>query len=105
MIPALTVQPLVENAIKHGLMGLESGGCVEISTYETETAYCVCVKDDGVGFEPSALEKGSEDGRKHVGIKNIRGRIEAMCGGKLIITSVPGEGTVALIEIPKEEAK
>lgn len=101
LLPALTVQPLVENAIKHGLMGLESGGCVKISTYETEDTYCVCVKDDGVGFDPSVFE----DGNQHIGIKNIRGRIEAMCGGTLTVTSVPGEGTTALIEIPKEGEK
>ena len=101
LLPALTVQPLVENAIKHGLMGLESGGCVEISTYETQDAYCVCVKDDGVGFDQSALR----DGKKHIGIKNIRERIEVMCGGTLNITSIPGVGTTALITIPKDGGK
>ena len=101
VLPALTVQPLVENAIKHGLMGLESGGCVEISTYETQDAYCVCVKDDGVGFDQSALQ----DGKKHIGIKNIRERIEVMCGGTLNITSTPGVGTTALITIPKDGGK
>ncbi len=99
MLPALTIQPLVENAIKHGLMGLASGGCVTISTYETDTQYCVCVKDDGVGFDKTA----SVDERKHIGIKNIRGRIEAMCAGTLTVDSTPGVGTTALITIPKEK--
>lgn len=98
LLPALTVQPLVENAIKHGLMGLETGGTVIISTYETDKDYCVCVKDNGVGFEEAVFQ----DGKKHIGIKNIRGRIEAMCGGTLTIESTPGEGTTALITIPKE---
>ena len=97
LLPALTIQPLVENAIKHGLMGLESGGTVSVSTYETETAYCVCVKDDGVGFDKSRFV----DERKHIGIKNIRGRIEAMCAGTLTVDSTPGVGTTALITIPK----
>lgn len=101
VLPALTVQPLVENAIKHGLMGLESGGCVEISTYETLDAYCVCVKDDGAGFDQSTLQ----DGKKHIGINNIRERIEVMCGGTLTITSTPGVGTKALITIPKDGGK
>lgn len=101
LLPPLTVQPLVENAIKHGLMGLETGGTVKISTYETDKTYCVCVADDGVGFD-----KAQEiDERKHVGIKNIRGRIEAMCNGTLTIESTPGVGTTAYITIPKGGAE
>ena len=101
LIPALTIQPLVENAIKHGLMGLENGGIVKISSYETDNYYEVCVKDDGVGFDESVFE----DGKTHVGIKNIRKRIEGMCGGTLIIDSAIGKGTIALIRIPKEGAE
>jgi sensor histidine kinase YesM len=92
---------LVENAIKDGLMGLGSGGTVRISTYETKEAYCVDVTDDGVGFEDSVFS----DGQPHVGIRNIRARIEAMCGGTLEIMSTPGKGTTAVITIPKEEVK
>ena len=98
LLPALSVQPLVENAIKHGLMGLEEGGIVTISAYETEKYYVVEVTDDGVGFDMSA----GYDETKHVGIKNIRGRIEAMCGGTLTIESKIGSGTKATISIPKE---
>ena len=99
LLPALTIQPLVENAIKHGLMKLESGGMVTIGTCETETHYCVSVADDGVGFESSILQ----DESKHIGIRNIRGRLEAMCNGILTIESAPGKGTTALIKIPKED--
>ena len=98
MIPALSVQPLVENAIKHGLMGLESGGCVEISTYETEKAYYVKVTDDGVGFDKNNVLKN----KKHIGISNIRGRIQVISHGTLTIESTVGIGTTALITIPKE---
>ena len=98
LLPALSVQPLVENAIKHGLMGLEEGGIVTISAYETNESYVVEVTDDGVGFDMSA----GYDETKHVGIKNIRGRIEAMCGGTLTIESEIGKGTKATIRIPKE---
>ena len=101
VLPALTVQPLVENAIKHGLMGLESGGCVEISTYETQDEFCVYVKDDGIGFDQNAFV----DEKKHIGIKNIRERIEAVCGGTLTINSIPGMGTTARITIPKDGGK
>ena len=98
LLPALSVQPLVENAIKHGLMGLEEGGIVTISAYETKESYVVEVTDDGVGFDMNV----GYDETKHVGIKNIRGRIEAMCGGTLTIESKIGSGTKATIRIPKE---
>ena len=101
LLPALSVQPLVENAIKHGLMGLEEGGIVTISAYETKESYVVEVSDDGVGFDMNA----GYDETKHVGIKNIRGRIEAMCGGTLTIESEIGKGTKATIRIPKEVAE
>lgn len=99
-LPALSIQPLVENAIKHGLMGLESGGCVVISTFETPEAYCVRVEDDGVGFDTNAPLP--DCGHRHLGISNIRERLQIMYGGALTIKSTPGQGTTALITIPKE---
>ena len=98
VLPALTVQPLVENAIKHGLMRLESGGNIWIRSYDTSTHFCVEVKDDGGGFDTSL----PVDGKKHVGLRNIRGRLQAMVNGELIVESQPGVGTKALILIPKE---
>ena len=98
LVPALTIQPLVENAIKHGLMGLETAGSVKVSSYETDRYYEVCVQDDGIGFDESVFD----DGKKHIGIANIRRRIEVMCGGSLVIESVKGQGTTATIRIPKE---
>lgn len=98
-LPALSVQPLVENAVKHGLMGLESGGKITVSSYETNKHYCVCVKDNGVGFDKSTVY----DTKKHIGIQNIHERLGAMCGGNLTVDSVLGKGTTAVITIPKEE--
>lgn len=99
MVPALSVQPLVENAIKYGLRGLDSGGTVTISSRETERAYVVQVQDDGIGFDPAA---SLSEERSHIGIANVRSRLAAMSGGTLQITSKPGCGTLASIEIPKE---
>ncbi|MBR5272257.1 MAG: histidine kinase [Clostridia bacterium] len=96
-IPALTIQPIVENAIKHGLMKLQKGGTIRVVSYETDTNYCVVVEDDGVGFDTDVLL----DERKHVGIRNIRGRLEAMVNGTLEIKSTEGVGTTVLIKIPK----
>ena len=97
-IPALTIQPIVENAIKHGLMKLPKGGTIRVVSYETDNHYCVSVEDDGVGFNTGELL----DDRKHVGIRNIRGRLKAMVGGILEIQSTEGIGTTVLIKIPKE---
>ena len=97
-IPALTIQPIVENAIKHGLMKLQKGGTIRVISYETDTHYCVSVEDDGVGFDTGVLI----DERKHVGIRNIRGRLKAMVNGTLEIESKEGVGTKVLITIPKE---
>ena len=100
-IPALTVQPIVENAIKHGLMKLSKGGTIKVISYETEENYCVTVEDDGGGFDTNVLL----DDRKHVGIRNIRGRLKAMVNGTLEIESTIGVGTKVLITIPKEIEK
>ena len=100
VLPALSVQPLVENAIKHGLMRLETGGTVLIRSYETPTHYCVEVRDNGAGFDTSL----PIDEKKHVGLRNIRGRLNAMVNGDLILESKPGVGTSAVIMIPKEVA-
>jgi sensor histidine kinase YesM len=100
-IPALTVQPIVENAIKHGLMKLKKGGSIRVVSYETDEFYCVSVIDDGVGFDTSLLL----DERKHVGLRNIRERLKAMVGGSLEIESTVGVGTTVIIKIPKEAQK
>lgn len=97
-LPALTVQPIVENAIKHGLMKLQKGGSIRVVSYETDTDYCITVEDDGVGFDPTRLL----DEKKHIGIRNIRNRLQAMVGGTLEIESTQGVGTTVRITIPKE---
>lgn len=98
VLPALSVQPLVENAIKHGLMRLETGGTIVIHSYETPTHFCVEVKDNGVGFDITLpIEE-----KKHVGLRNIRGRLNAMVNGELTIESQVNVGTKAVIMIPKE---
>ena len=104
-LPALTVQPIVENAIKHGIGKKEGGGTVKISAIETESYYFVVVSDDGVGFD---YEKATNDGEQHIGINNVRLRLLAQCGGSLEIKGKPGAGTTVTIIIPKtgnQEAK
>ena len=97
-IPALTIQPIVENAVKHGLMKLQKGGTIKVVSYETDENYYVMVEDDGVGFDTKVLLNE----RQHVGIRNIRERLKAMVNGTLEIKSTIGAGTKVLITIPKE---
>lgn len=97
-IPPLTVQPLVENAVNHGIGDLPGGGLVTISTEEKRDYYEIRVSDNGVGFDPETVP---EDVRSHLGIMNVRSRLNIMCHGTLDIKSAPGDGTVAIIQIPK----
>jgi hypothetical protein len=97
-LPALTMQPIVENAIKHGIGKKEGGGTVAISTKETDSGYLVIVTDDGAGFEQGKI---ADDGQQHIGINNVRLRLSAQCGGSLEIESKQGEGTTAKIIVPK----
>lgn len=99
-LPPLTVQPLVENAVNHGISDLPEGGCVTISTRETEDCYEIRVSDNGTGFDPDAP---LSDVRSHIGISNVRSRLENMCHGTLELFSTLGKGTTAIIKIPKGE--
>jgi len=98
MLPALSVQPLVENAVKHGVGQKIGGGTVTIHTTETENEYIICVTDDGVGFTEGEY---ADDGGTHVGIENIKKRLDMMINARLEIESKIGEGTKACIFIPK----
>lgn len=97
IIPALTVQPLVENAVKHGMMGSENVCTITIRTKCVERGYQVIIEDDGCGFDP---EQVKNDGRKHIGIESVRNRLRFMVGGILTVRSVIGKGTTVIIEIP-----
>ena len=101
-MPALTLQPIVENAVKYGVMQKEDGGTVTISSKETEDAYVITVVDDGVGFDPMETKP---DGRTHIGISNVKERLKIMSNGTLEISNRQGEGTTATITIPKGDVK
>lgn len=102
MVPPLSIQTIVENAVRHGISKKLSGGTLTIATWEDEQNFMVSVTDDGIGFE---MEKISADGRSHVGISNAKNRLFLMCGGNIEIHSVPGEGTQVTFFIPKDHKK
>lgn len=99
-VPTLSIQPIVENAIKHGVTKRPEGGVVRISAYEEKDCFVVSVEDNGVGFDPSQL--AGEDGRSHVGLPNICYRFEMMMQAKVDIQSEKGVGTTVTIYIPKD---
>ncbi len=99
VIPALTIQPIVENAIKHGVNQKPEGGTVKISVKEAENDYVICVKDDGVGYNVGELKN---DGRSHVGVTNITKRLQSMMGAIIDTESIIGEGTTVSVKIPKK---
>ena len=93
-LPALSIQPMVENAIRHGVRGRYNGS-VKIMTRGEENEIVISVIDNGKGFDPEGTE---EAGGMHIGIRNVRERIEVLCGGTLEIESEPGKGsTVAAV--------
>ena len=93
LIPVLTIQPVVENAIIHGIKPKVGGGTVRVSLSRGQGRYIVCVSDDGVGYSP-----GEEASVHSVGIQNIRTRMEQFPGCSMEVTSEPGRGTtVSLI--------
>ena len=99
-LPVLTVQPIVENAVKHGTSKKEGVSNLHISTRETESFYEIEIRDTGVGFDATTHH---DDGHKHIGICNVRQRLETLCNGTLTIESERGVGTTAIIQIPKTE--
>lgn len=99
-LPILSIQPLVENAIKHGVSKKRGGGKVIISSYENETEYIITINDNGVGYD---INKVIDDDKKHIGIDNVRNRLENRVNGKLIIESEIGVGTKSTVYIPKKE--
>ena len=96
-LPALSVQPIVENAIRHGVRG-QYNGRVRVKTNSDEEDYIVTVEDNGRGFFPESVNTLDES---HIGIRNVRERIEMFCGGSMTIESNPGMGTTVTIRIPK----
>ena len=97
-VPSLAVQPIVENAVKHGILPKDDVGTVTIRTYETSSDYVIAVEDDGVGFD---VNEKQNDGNIHVGIDNVTKRLEIICNGTCDIKSEIGKGTVVTIHIPK----
>jgi len=97
-LPTLCLQPLVENAVKHGIMKKITGGTITISSSSNESNYIIIIEDDGVGFDLKDLGKMDES---HVGIANVKKRLKLIINGDLTIDSEINKGTKVTIKIPK----
>lgn len=103
LLPALTIQPLVENAVRHGVTQNDENGIILITTREMDRYYVVTITDNGPGFdvEKKKEETEGDEEHPHIGIKNVKERLHRLCGGELEIRSTIGYGTEAIIRIPK----
>ncbi|MBR4394613.1 MAG: histidine kinase [Oscillospiraceae bacterium] len=99
-VPPLSLQVIVENAIKHGLKNKDQIGEILIKSTERKEDFCIQVKDNGSGFD---VEKTFHD-QKNTALSNVRDRLAIQCGGTMVITSIPGNGTAVELHIPKEAA-
>ena len=100
-MPTLTLQPIVENAVRYGVRKTSTGeGTVIIRTKAYPDRYEVKVIDNGPGFDPNAKK---EDGISHMGLNNVRERLQRICGGKLEIWSEQGKGTIVTMILPKKK--
>ena len=99
-LPPLTLQPIAENAVKHGMNPYAAGPLhVTIRTCRRGSANVITVEDNGPGFEAAA------ESETNTALTNIRQRLEWMCNGTLEITARDGGGTVVTATIPDHNPK
>ncbi|ABK73324.1 sensor histidine kinase [Mycolicibacterium smegmatis] len=109
VVPFLALQPLVENAVRHGLAG-QGGGTVEIIARDEGTDCVITVEDDGAGMDPETLRAGQGDALAdrtdqgaHVGLTNVDHRLRAAFGNDygLVVETALGAGTKVMMRVPK----
>lgn len=101
LLPPLVIQPLVENAVQHGLSAQKNGGTLKISAHRRADFVIISVIDNGVGIPEDVFEK-CQNGSDSTGValKNINMRLVRLYGHGLEINRMPGGGTRAVIRIP-----
>jgi two-component system sensor histidine kinase LytS len=105
MVPPLLLQPLVENALKHGLMSKNDGGTLIIRAKQKNDTLKIEIIDNGVGMSPVMISRllGPTDpgaGSGGIGLRNVQARLMSIYNTPLSIESVPGKGTTVSFTLP-----
>ena len=104
VVPFLSIQPLVENAVRHGLEGKEGGGRITIEASDQGAFAEISVEDDGVGIDPAVLERALAGGApgEHVGLRNVDARLRQVYGDEhgLVVETNVGAGTLVRMRVP-----
>jgi two-component system LytT family sensor kinase len=107
-VPFLVLQPLVENAVRHGIEPTAEGGTITVTAYDETTHLRVEVEDDGPGMDPALLEArldaaSAESERSGFGMRSVDERLRAVYGDEhgLVVETAVGAGTRAIVRIPK----
>lgn len=106
VIPFLVLQPLVENAVRHGLAGKHDGGSVSITAADAGAECTLSIEDDGIGMDPEKLRSGAFDTdpeETHIGLSNVDERLRAVFGDDygLVVETAIGAGTKVILRVPK----
>ncbi len=110
VLPFLALQPLVENAVRHGLAGSPAGGTVTVVAEDAGAECVISVEDDGAGMDPARLQAGGDldsdeahSSGAHVGLGNVDDRLRAAFGDDygLVVETAPGAGTKVSLRVPK----
>jgi len=97
-VPAAMLQPLIENALHHGILEHRDSGRIDVRIVDTATAIEFSVVDDGVGFDPVAIRQ--RPGRRGIGLENIHCRLSRLYGSGLLIDSAASRGTRIAWRVP-----
>jgi two-component system LytT family sensor kinase len=105
VVPFLSIQPLVENAVRHGLAGRTGAGTVAVTAQDEGPDCVISVEDDGVGMDPATVGRpdGAGPSGTHIGLSNVDDRLRAAFGEDygLIVETAPNAGTKVTVRLPK----
>jgi two-component system, LytTR family, sensor kinase len=103
LVPFLSLQPLVENAVKHGLEERAEGGTITVVASDLDRDCEISIEDDGVGADPDEVRRALAGLSESVGLANVDERLRHAFGDEygLIVETAPGAGTKVVVRLPK----